>query len=119
MAYFRVETLLKRWKSALKKAKTPRIYETEEVELDDKKVTVKFFWPAGRWTWYVAEWDGEDECFGYVKSGLGEDCDEWGYFRLSELATLNQGLHDWRRCLQVERDLYFRPRTFKEVQVTD
>lgn len=120
MAYFRVETLLKRWKSALKKAKTPALYGNDGLEDGDQAIArVKLFFPNGRWTWYITEWDGQDECYGYVKSGLGPDCDEWGYFTLSELATLNKGLSGWNRYLQVERDLYFKPQTVASVKEND
>jgi hypothetical protein len=39
--------------------------------------------------------------FGYYLSALGEDCDEWGYARLSELQSVERG------GLTIERDLHF------------
>ena len=57
---------------------------TAENEAKDTKVICKFF-GGSRWTWYAVEWDGNDTFYGYVISGLGEDCDELGYFSLSEL----------------------------------
>lgn len=50
---------------------------------------LKFQNMLGRGTWYVTEMGATDNddvlLFGYVLSPLGEDCDEWGYFTLSEL----------------------------------
>lgn len=55
----------------------------------------------------VSAQDGEVEdvrFFGYVQSGLGEDCNEWGYFSLRELMALRLPFG-----LGVERDLYWKP----------
>ena len=71
---------------------------------DQAKVIVKYFFPSGRYTFYVteSEADGTDvRLFGYCVSALGADCDEWGYTMLSELQTLRV------RGLMVERDLGF------------
>jgi hypothetical protein len=111
LGIYKQETLLRYWKSALKRTKTPALYETEGTtkELDQKRVTVKFFHPWSRWRWYVAEWDGDDLCFGFVRG----HCDEWGYFSLSELAKiLVYG------C-QIERDLYFKPQTVAQAKEND
>ena len=67
-----------------------------------------FFNPLGRGDWYATEMrkEGDDVLFfGYVKSPIGEDCDEWGYF------TLNQ-LKDTKI---IELDLWFEPTPIKEV----
>ena len=68
---------------------------------------VKLFCPFGRMTFYVTEFDGEDQLFGYMVSPLGEDCDEWGYSSLSELAntTVYGGVP------AIERDKGWPPRT--------
>jgi hypothetical protein len=78
----------------------PKLYETEELEMEEKIIHVKFFTPWSNWTWYVIEFDGNDNCFGYVK---GLDL-EFGYFSLSELASLEGPFG-----LKVERDRYFTP----------
>lgn len=67
---------------------------------------VKFFTPDGSWTWYAAEFDGDDLFFGLV-DGIAL---EYGYFRLSELAHVRGGLN-----LPIERDLYFQPRPLAEL----
>jgi len=71
---------------------------------DQAKVVVKYFFPAGRYTFYVTEGEKDDpdiRLFGYCISALGEDCDEWGYVMLSELQSLRV------RGLTMERDLHF------------
>ena len=81
-------------------SKIPKLYETEDVEIEDKKVHVKLFTPWSNWTWYIIECDGEDQCFGFVK---GQEA-EFGYFSLKELATIEGPFG-----LKVERDRFFTP----------
>ena len=78
----------------------PKFYETEDVETEDKLIRAKLFTPWSDWTWYVIEFDGEDQCFGYVKGFEAE----FGYFSLTELASLEGPFG-----LKVERDKYFTP----------
>ena len=83
-------------------AKTiPALYATEEIELYDKIAHVKLFHPSSRWTWYIVEYDGRDQCFGYV---IGHEA-EFGYFSLAELAAIGQR----GDLLPVERDTSFKP----------
>lgn len=79
----------------------------------DAVAHVKFF-GGGRGTWYATEFDGTDTFFGYVISPLGPDCDEFGYFTLTEL----QALRFKPFGLPIERDLHFRPTTLRELGVT-
>jgi hypothetical protein len=75
---------------------------------DQAKVVVKFFFPAGRYTFYATEGQQEDGDFllyGYCVSALGADCDEWGYAVMSEFTALNV------RGLKMERDLHFTTAT--------
>lgn len=76
--------------------KIPPLYAQEKVE--DPIVYVKFFTPWSNWTWYVTEFDGEDEFFGLVH-GFEKVL---GYFSLSELQSTRGP-----RGLKIERDLYF------------
>ena len=81
----------------------PKFYEQEGTK--DKIVYLKFFFPAGNWTWFVIEGepDGDDFLFyGYV---IGLET-EWGYFTLHQLEEIN--IHG----LTVERDLYFKQESF-------
>jgi hypothetical protein len=71
-------------KTKLASVNTPKLYATDgDGELMDKTAFVRIFGP-GRFTYYVAEWDGEDTVFGFCLSPLGSDCDEWGYASISE-----------------------------------
>jgi hypothetical protein len=70
-------------------------------------VHLRFF--ISNWAWFATQ-GSKDEAdfrfFGYV-IGLEE---EWGYFVLSELASVRGPLG-----LAIERDSYFRPAPFTEV----
>jgi hypothetical protein len=71
---------------------------------DQAKVVVKYFFPAGCYTFYVTEGEndsGDVRMFGYCISSLGDDCDEWSYVMLSELQSLRV------RGLTMERDRHF------------
>jgi len=81
-------------------AKIPKLYETEHLEPEDKMIHAKLFTPWTSWTWYIIEFDGEDQCFGFVK---GHEA-EFGYFSLKELASLTGPAG-----LRVERDRHFTP----------
>lgn len=73
---------------------------------------VKLFDPAGRYTFYVTEFDGDDTLFGYCVSPLGADCDELAYASLAELEavhTTGQPIESGRIRLPLERDRYFTP----------
>lgn len=88
------------------KAILPALYRQEKVK--DPIVYCKFF--LGSWTWFATEaeeQDGDVLFFGYV---IGFES-EWGYFLLSELESARGQFG-----LPVERDLYFRPTPFSEVQ---
>ena len=81
----------------------PKLYEQEETEA--KIVYIKYFFPAGNWTWFVIEGEPEGDdflFFGYV-IGLEK---EWGYFTLKQIEEIN--VHG----LTVERDLYFKQEEF-------
>ena len=87
------------------RAQLPKLYENEEYGLEAKAL-VKFFTPDSNWTWYASEFDGEDVLFGLV-SGFEV---ELGYFSLSELESVRGPMG-----LPIERDLYFDPKTLKEL----
>jgi hypothetical protein len=83
------------------KAKLAKWNETEGMDLGKVMATVKFFCPWSNWTWYAAEFDGEDLFFGLV-DGLEK---ELGYFSLKELSDLTGPMG-----LKIERDLYWTPK---------
>lgn len=85
--------------------KLPKLYTQEEKGLEAVAI-VKFFTPDSNWTWYATEFDGDDLFFGLV-DGFEK---EIGYFRLSELQSVKGALG-----LPIERDMYFKPKTLKEL----
>jgi len=102
------------------RAKLPELYANEEQGLD-ALAQVKLFTPDSSWSWYASEGSYVDEdgyCdtdkpkvdfifFGLV-SGLEV---ELGYFSLRELEGVRGPLG-----LPIERDLYFEPKTLRELQ---
>jgi hypothetical protein len=87
---------------------------SQEGRGEDAVVLVKFFFPAGRYTFFVTEGEPVDDdfhVFGYCISPFGPDCDEWGYAALSELSGVVV------RGLSMERDLHlpFATRTVGEL----
>jgi hypothetical protein len=87
---------------------------SQEQKGDQALVLIKYFFPVGRYTFYVTEGRAEDDdflFFGYGISPFGPDCDEWGYTTLSELLSVQH------RGLTIERDLHFpiAERTVKDV----
>ena len=88
-------------------AKLPRRYATEKQE--DPIVQVKLFAPWSGWTWYVLEYDSEDNtCFGLVQGWVVE----MGYFSLDELESVPGPFGGtW-----VERDRHFRPTPLSVIQ---
>ncbi len=85
--------------------KLPKLYSQEEKGLEAVAI-VKFFTPDSNWTWYATEFDGDDLFFGLV-DGFEK---EIGYFRLSELQSVKGALG-----LPIERDMYFKPKTLREL----
>ncbi|MBN1600779.1 MAG: DUF2958 domain-containing protein [Chitinispirillaceae bacterium] len=84
----------------------PKYGETAHLKFTEVKVKLKLFLPGTRWTWYVAEYDPEEQIlWGFCRSGLGCDCDECGTAWLPELETARTPFGP------VERDLYWNPET--------
>jgi len=92
------------------KKRLPKLYETENVPLEEKLVHAKLFTPDSSWTWYVIEGqeqeDGDFLLFAWT-IGLEK---EFGYVSLRELESLRGPLG-----LPVERDIFFKPRLLREV----
>ena len=83
----------------------PPLYATEGQGM--KAIAkVKFFTPDSSWTWYAAEFDGEETFFGLV---IGHER-ELGYFSLAELESARGPLG-----LPIERDLYFHPTPLEDL----
>lgn len=60
----------------------PDLYRTLTEE--DPVLRIKLDAPWSGWSWYIAEFDGEDLCFGLVDGHERE----WSYFRMSELLEM-------------------------------
>ncbi|MBW8034397.1 MAG: DUF2958 domain-containing protein [Planctomycetes bacterium] len=85
--------------------KLPTLYEQENLGAD-AIAYVKYFTPDSSWTWYATEFDGKDTFFGLV-DGFEK---ELGYFSLLELKAAHGPLG-----LPIERDLYWNPKTLREI----
>lgn len=81
----------------------PKLHGQEQTE--DPLVYVKFFFPAGNWTWFMTEGEEEGDDFLFYGYVIGLER-EWGYFTLRQLEEINV------QFLTVERDLYFKQETF-------
>ena len=86
--------------------KLPELYANEELGLAAQAL-VKYFAPDSSWTFYGAEFDGNDVFFGLV---IGFEA-EFGYFLLSELESVRGPLG-----LPIERDLHFEPKSLEELR---
>jgi len=65
----------------------PRLYETEDIPIEDKLVFLHFFIFGS--DWYIVEYDGKDMFFGYAILNGDMDCAEWGYISFQELKDIN------------------------------
>lgn len=86
----------------------PPLRSQKELAHEKKLIHARFFFPAGRWTWFVMEGDqrGEDFLFfGYIITIT----ERFGFFTLKNLESIRIA------GLTIERDLRFRPAPFAEV----
>ncbi len=75
----------------------------------------KCFTPDSSFTWFITEGspvrNNDNDVVDYILFGLVEgQCKELGYFRLSELESVNGPMG-----LPIERDLYWKPKTLEEI----
>lgn len=84
----------------------PPLY-SQDGKGDEAIAFVKFFTPDANWTWYITEFDGEDQMFGLC---CGHEV-ELGYVSFAELQTVKGPMG-----LKVERDLHFRPTTIGQIR---
>lgn len=97
---------------------TPRLYETEETELDDKLVTMKFFCPVFNWFVFEVDQNGE-RAFGYIENLSWPGGSELGYIDITELRELLMPAVAGRPVIYVDRDLDWTPKPFKEIAISD
>jgi hypothetical protein len=93
-------------------SKIPRLYETENIPLQDKLIHLHFF--IGACDWYIAEIDGEDLFWGFAILNNDLINAEWGYISFSELKAIKMNgwleidcevEHAWkiRRAFEVDK----------------
>ena len=84
-------------------ARIPRLYDSEQTPLKEKRIYLHFF--IGGSDWYVAEYDGGDLFWGYAILNGDFEMAEWGYFSFTELRLLSVG------GIEVDCELgaYFKP----------
>ena len=93
----------------------PKLYTQENIPTDEQIVYIKLFTPDSDKTYYLTEYsdvapDGAEElAFGLTDDGWGGA--EFGYFSIPEMKKARGG-----HGLPVERDLWFKPCTVKEVK---
>jgi len=68
-------------------SKVPRLYETENIPLQEKPICLHFF--IGGCDWYIAEYDGDDIFWGFAILGGDTLNAEWGYIPFSELKSIS------------------------------
>lgn len=83
-------------------ATIPQLRKTESVPLEEKIIYAHFFLAGS--DWYIAEWDGKRELFGYAVLNNDHVMAEWGYIPLSELHGIN-----------AELDFHWQPKPFAQV----
>jgi len=82
----------------------PPLYTNENKKDEDIKVPLKLFNPCGRGTWYITEYNPEEE-LGFGWCDLGEP--ELGYVSLAELRAIRIKPFG----LGIERDAHWNPNT--------
>ena len=82
----------------------PMLYETEDVDVGEKVLMMRFYEKNTQWQWFLCEYSpSEHLAFGYVMGFSNE----WGYFSLEEM----EGIYT------IQRDKEFIPIRFKDLKV--
>ena len=97
--------------------KTPKLYDTENVEVKEKLIYLHFF--VGCNDWFVAEYDGEAVFFGFAYLNGWKDCAGWGYISFNKLRVLKvrQSFGGKVGYLEVEFDEHWNARKAKDVKL--
>jgi hypothetical protein len=91
----------------------PALYSGDKIPTKDKRVIVKFFTPASNWTWYVLEYDPEEQVFFGLVDGLELG---WGYFSLFEFEKMNEAFYKGKSKQWIERDMNFGTPFIKDIR---
>ena len=90
-----------------KDSEIPELYAQED-KGEEAIVYIKLFTPDANWTWYLTEYRPSEElAFGLVD---GHEV-ELGYVSIAELKSIKGPIG-----LPIERDLYWVPKTIREVK---
>lgn len=109
MSYHMIKECLRN--QLLTKALKARFKKIGIQECEDPKIIAKFFDPCGSATWYISEYNEENNvAFGYV---TGFEVNEWGNVSIDELeAIVSPPLG-----LPIERDRYFQEKPFSQLNL--
>ncbi|WP_300463687.1 DUF2958 domain-containing protein [Desulfobacula sp.] len=88
--------------------KIPKIYTTDFIPIKHKKIFLHFF--IGGCDWYVAEYDGDDQFFGFVILNDDFEMAEWGYFSFNDLKSIRIGY------VEIDCDLYWQIKRASEIE---
>lgn len=94
--------------SVKKLSEIPRLNETEHIPVRDKMIHLHFF--LGDSNWWVCEFDGNDQFFGFVVLNNDHRNSEWGYFSFRELKRINI------RGIEVDCDTHWEIRKASEIK---
>ena len=90
-------------------SKIPGFYVQENES--DPTVYVKLFTPWAGWSWFLTEYDPEqDVAFGYAHNAADPQMAELGYVSITELRLIEYGVGPMgAHVLKIERDTHFAP----------
>ena len=93
-------------------SKIPKLYETENIPLEDKPIHLHFF--IGGSDWFIVEYDGDDLFFGFAILNNDHQMAEWGFVSFSELRSIK--VNGW---LEVDCELeeYWKIRPARKVDL--
>ncbi len=102
-------------------AKIPAYGSQSETPTDDVMIYMHFF--MGAFDWWISEFDGDDVFFGFACLG-DPDLAEWGTVSFKELQALKarvplidaQTQEKNHIFIEVDRDLYWRVKPFREIK---
>ncbi|MBS1712641.1 MAG: DUF2958 domain-containing protein [Armatimonadetes bacterium] len=89
----------------------PPLHATESTPAEDKTIHARLFALASTATWFIAEFDVEEQvALGFVDLG-DPTCAEWGYISVAALESLR-----WLGVPRVEFDVHFTPIRFTDLK---
>jgi hypothetical protein len=92
-------------------ARIPKLYETENIPLQEKTIHLHFF--IGGCDWYIAEYDGADLFWGFAILNQDGENAEWGYISFAELKDIK--INGWLQ-IDCEKEEFWKVRKALEVE---